>query len=195
MFLNLLAVAFVDDARLSASWVVGSDRGRLGWLELQLGLKPLLMATSRLRDASALQPMFEASDDEAVVCPESRLIDPDPGNVFICLQFVGKLGPEFVELLHCQGDRALWMFGYWLGLLGRFGFWWLRRRVERDFCAIVLPLGRRLKRKGGDEAGDWDGKEATLWENLIHDIERLEEDWGAATRPVGIDFMQGLASM
>ncbi|KAL6405073.1 hypothetical protein AUP68_11916 [Ilyonectria robusta] len=56
MFLNLLAVAFVDDARLSASWVVGSDRGRLGWLELQLGLKPLLMATSRLRDASALQP-------------------------------------------------------------------------------------------------------------------------------------------
>ncbi|KAH8721780.1 hypothetical protein BGZ61DRAFT_447438 [Ilyonectria robusta] len=64
MFLNLLAVAFVDDARLSASWVVGSDRGRLGWLELQLGLKPLLMATSRLRDASALQPMFEASDDE-----------------------------------------------------------------------------------------------------------------------------------
>lgn len=64
MFLSLLAFAFVDDARLSASWVVGSDRGRLGWLELQLGLKPLLMAASRFRDASALQPMFEASDDE-----------------------------------------------------------------------------------------------------------------------------------
>lgn len=220
MFLNLLAFAFADDARLSASWVVGSDRGRLGWLELQLGLKPLLMATSRFRDASALQPMFEASDDERPTlgsadhrftsipsswtallrpCPadrfdaavlqepllvlaESRLIDPEPGNIFICLQFVGKLGPEFVELLHCQDDRALWIFGYWLGLLGRFGFWWLRRRVERDFRAIVLYLGHRLKRKGGDEAGDWDGKEATLWENLIHDIERLEEDWGAAMR-------------
>ncbi|KAF7557101.1 hypothetical protein G7Z17_g968 [Cylindrodendrum hubeiense] len=223
MFLNLMAFAFVDDARVSASWVFGSDRARLGWLSLQLGLKPLLMATARFRDASALQPMFEASGtgwqtlssadlgftsipsrwtgllrpctadrlgpgilrEPLRALAESRLTAAEPCNIFIYLQFVGKLGPEFVELLHHQDDRALWAFGYWLGLLGRFRLWWLRRRVERDFGAIAMHLRRRLKQKGdkGDEgAGDWNVGEAKMWENLIDDLEGLERDWGDAMR-------------
>lgn len=56
------------------------------------------------------------------MCPSGEPfdnLDPDPGNIFICLQFVGKLGPEFVELLHWQDDCALCISGYWLGLLLR----------------------------------------------------------------------------
>lgn len=188
MMLNMLAFAAVDeDLDLSTSWVFSHDKNRLGWLELQLGLKPLLLATKSFRHQSLLQPMFAASDDEhktfstdttslervpegwteliscsldhcsmdaghgsgkeeatydqvlaepVRILAETERLHPSEENTFRYVQFAGKIGPEFLRLLYERDERALWIFGYWLGLLGRMGMWWSSRRVKRDWVAI-----------------------------------------------------------
>ncbi|KAH7126422.1 hypothetical protein B0J13DRAFT_565480 [Dactylonectria estremocensis] len=243
MCLNLLAFGFVEDGQ--ESWASDpmtsnstmTDSSRLAWLSLQLGLKPLLLATAQFRDASALQPMFEASgvwrcslnrhgsdssssssadlgftttpllwtgllrpratdrfDLDRVLRQPLRVLillaeTPDH-SLFSHLQFVGELEPAFVHLLRHADARALWIFGYWLGLLGRYGFWWLRRRVERDFGAIVVHLRRCLITYSDDEGssewnqgdGEWNQGEAHMWANLIDDLEQLENDWPSGMR-------------
>ncbi|KAB5585649.1 hypothetical protein GE09DRAFT_1234161 [Coniochaeta sp. 2T2.1] len=62
MMLNTLAFANVDDeSDIQQSWVYSEDKGRLGWLALQIGLKPLLLATRPFRSDSLLLPIFAAS--------------------------------------------------------------------------------------------------------------------------------------
>ncbi|OAA66896.1 hypothetical protein SPI_01472 [Niveomyces insectorum RCEF 264] len=70
IMINNLAFAGLngeDALDLNASWVFSRCADRLNWLGLQLGLKPLLAATAPFREASLLRPMYEASDEAALV--------------------------------------------------------------------------------------------------------------------------------
>ncbi|CAM1506187.1 Fc.00g058280.m01.CDS01 [Cosmosporella sp. VM-42] len=212
VFLNLLSFTFIEDPRISASWVFSSTKDRLVWLSIQLGLKPLLMTTEAFRDDSALQPMFEASDDDQHtfrrddvgldgipshwlrllipytgsagmpidtiifreplrVLAQSRLLEPKPENILLYVQFIGKLDTDFFQLLYDKDNRALWMFGYWLGLLGRFGSWWVRGRVERDYNAIVLYLNQQSAINHGDSGTN------DIWQALMTDLGGLRFNW------------------
>ncbi|KAK7408243.1 hypothetical protein QQX98_009606 [Neonectria punicea] len=79
--------------------------------------------------------------------------------------FLSKMKPEFRDLLYRRDERALWIFGYWLGLMRRFkGLWWCEERVNRDYQAILTWLGYlRLT--------DRPGSEGEMWEKMMKDLE------------------------
>ncbi|KAJ9662444.1 hypothetical protein H2198_001333 [Neophaeococcomyces mojaviensis] len=86
-----------------------------------------------------------------------RKVECIRSNTFRCLQFLSKIPPSFRALLHHRDERALWLFGYWLGLMCRFkDVWWFRKRVVRDHKAIVLWLKRlHLEQLPGTKGDDW----------------------------------------
>jgi len=200
MMLNTLAFAAVEDASdISQSWVFSDDEDRLGWLSLQTGLRPLLMATKEFRSESLLQFVFAASvchapqgsednrgydstdvrhwegHDSSLAEPARvlgivRRLAPLAGNLFRYVQFVGALGPEFLQLLHDRDEHALWMFGFWLGLIGRLpGMWWFSRRVQRDRTAIW----RFLHKKGVCER---EGGQGVLWRQRMDEYRAIDND-------------------
>ena len=179
MMLNTLAFAAVDDASaVHESWVFSADGDRLSWLSIQLGLRPLLMATSAFRSGSLLQPVFAASafiEDESdsiesgwedtsslLAQPMSVLrmisrLPPSEENLFRYVQFIGTLEPEFLQLLYSCDEQALWMFGVWLGLIDRLPrVWWFRKRVSRDRAAIWRFLHKKgVCEREGDQGMMW----------------------------------------
>ena len=86
-----------------------------------------------------------------------RKVENIHSNTFRCLQFLSKIPPSFRALLYHRDERALWLFGYWLGLMCRFkDVWWFSKRVTRDHKAIVLWLKRlHLEQLPGAEGKDW----------------------------------------
>ncbi|KAK4442550.1 sterol uptake control protein 2 [Podospora aff. communis PSN243] len=195
MMLNTLAFAAVDDpSAVHKSWVFSDDEDRLDWLSIQLGLRPLLMATSPFRSLSLLQPLFAASvctreEGEEIAQVENdtdesdeddgnplsgpmkvlkmiSLLPPCEENLFRYVQFIGALEPEFVQLLRRRDEHALWMFGVWLGLIGRLPrMWMFRKRVRRDRAAIRQFLERR-------EVCEREGRQGAMWRERMEEYDR-----------------------
>jgi hypothetical protein len=82
---------------------------------------------------------------------------PVRANVPKSLLFVSKIHPPFRKLLVERNEKALWIFGYWLGLMCRFDTaWWCRVRVRRDYEAVGLWLaGLGLEKRPGVEGLRW----------------------------------------
>lgn len=207
MLLNLLAFSTVDgsdDESVARSWVFSDSPDRLSWFALQLGYKPLLLATRPWHgDGSILHWMFDASDDdqhtyhggprhlhrvpahwlrlcdltpeddsgESIFYEPLRLLaevknlEPVAANYFLYLSPMGGFDLEFRDLLQANDERAMWVFGYWLGLSARFDHWWVRNMVRRDGRAIKLWLERRGVRERG-------GLEGQMWADLMDDLDR-----------------------
>jgi hypothetical protein len=88
----------------------------------------------------------------------------DEQNVFKDIQILGKLGPEFRALLYDRDERALWIFGYWLGLMGRFTeMWWCAKRVRMDYTAICVYLSEL-------QLTDRTGGEGELWREMLDEL-------------------------
>ncbi|KAF2115379.1 hypothetical protein BDV96DRAFT_646382 [Lophiotrema nucula] len=78
-------------------------------------------------------------------------------NVFANLQFLSKISPEYRKMLFDREPRALWIIGYWLGLMHRFdGTWWCSARVKRDYRAVRVWLGQELRQKPSGECEMWE---------------------------------------
>ena len=86
-----------------------------------------------------------------------RDLEPVRLNVFKNLYFLGKVQSEFRALLYDRDERALWLFGYWLGLMCRFKVvWWCDKRVRRDYKAIRMWLEQlHLTERPGIEGEMW----------------------------------------
>ncbi|KAF2670422.1 hypothetical protein BT63DRAFT_424367 [Microthyrium microscopicum] len=86
-----------------------------------------------------------------------RTLPPVGGSLFQHLSFLGKIQPRFRYLLYDRDERALWLFGYWLGLMSRFAtFWWCHKHAKRDHKAIGMWLGRlQLTERVGTEGETW----------------------------------------
>ncbi|KAI9849758.1 MAG: hypothetical protein M1838_006259 [Thelocarpon superellum] len=86
-----------------------------------------------------------------------RELEPVHANIFKNLQFLGKVQRDFRALLYDRDERALWLFGYWLGLMCRFeGMWWSDQRVRRDHKAIGIWLEQlHLPKRPGIEGDMW----------------------------------------
>ncbi|KAH8799814.1 hypothetical protein F5884DRAFT_117541 [Xylogone sp. PMI_703] len=207
MMLNTAILASIDDDDVGsmcprASWVFQGGKDSLRWLTLQMGLKPLLMATKMYHEKSVLQPIFRSSDEDDITSAEGgelgqvpetwarvtsagephtgafhdpvrmlakiRLLRPSPGNTLRYVRFIGTLEPEFLTLLENRDERALWIYGYWLGLMGRLKAWWCGRHMQRDRMAIRDFLMERAvcHRQNG---------EGKIWEQLMEDYNSVED--------------------
>lgn len=204
MLLNNLAFSRLETLDPLQSWVFDHREDRLSWLSLQMGMKPLLMATAPFRGQSLLGPMYKASDDgagnfsgkqstmervpahwmrlaagmderieavrgrgdqideehpfrEAVrLLAEIRRLPSSAEHTFLYVQFFKALDVRFVRLLYYGDEGALWMFGYWLGLMGRLDAWWCQRRATRDWMAIREFLSEAgVESRGGQDGDGW----------------------------------------
>lgn len=163
------------DARVPDAWVELFGIGRKppeGWGKRSL-LDPLEKRKSKKKKQK--KQSLSLDDDEDArdhlfreplfLLAETRELAPTMANVFHYLQFLGKLEPEFKTLLYDRDPRAMWAFGYWLGLVCRFDYiWWVTRRARRDFAAIVIWL-----RSSG--VTERPGREGTLWAEMLADLE------------------------
>lgn len=86
-----------------------------------------------------------------------RVIDPSQSNIFLNLMFLTKIHGDFRFLLYNKDERALWLFGYWLGIMCRYdGIWWSEQRVRRDYQAVCMWLEElQLSRRAGDDGLYW----------------------------------------
>lgn len=204
MLLNNLAFSRLETLDPMESWVFDGREDRLSWLSLQMGLKPLLMATAPFRTQSLLGPLYDASDDgvgtfsgrgatldrvpahwlqlatdmderiisvggadeeiderqpfrEAVrLLTEIRPLPPSLDNTFLYVAFFKALDVRFVRLLYDRDEGALWMLGYWLGLMGRLDTWWCQKRAKRDWTAIrQFLIERGVELRAGEEGDRW----------------------------------------
>ncbi|GJN73399.1 C6 transcription factor [Purpureocillium lilacinum] len=199
----------------SASWVFSTREDRLGWMALQAGLRPLLIAMAPYQPqiADYLGSVFLGVDESsllirrlsqvpdnipshwveafglhgvsdnfgcestdayrvpATVLANLRNLEPVPHNVFLYLMFMGKTHGEFRALLLRRDDRALWLVGYWLGLMCRFeGLWWCQQRARRDYEAVCMWLDCRQLKKSKDSLGD-----VCMWTSLMEDLATVSE--------------------
>ncbi|KAF2833886.1 hypothetical protein CC86DRAFT_16255 [Ophiobolus disseminans] len=214
--LNVITFALPDSQSATAndpksSWVFETHDECLGWLDLQIGLRPLLLSMSTYFDATIdfLGPIFfgpdratwefkkmaqavdlipqtwidffgfqdlttqrEGSCDQVgnvfrapvLILAQLRNAEARPGNVYKSIQFLMKFHKECRALLRERDDRAMWLFGYWLGLLCRFEkIWWCKKRARRDYAAICMWLRERpLSQRPGDEGRAWQKMMAEL---------------------------------
>ncbi|KAH8898894.1 hypothetical protein GQ53DRAFT_710744 [Thozetella sp. PMI_491] len=100
-----------------------------------------------------------------------RRLEPTKANMFRYMQFIGRLEPEFRDLLYDRDPKAMWAVGYWMGLVCRFqNLWWLLRRTHRDYVAVTLWLeSLHLDKKPEPEGSMWaemleDLRDACIWE-------------------------------
>ncbi|OAA68302.1 c6 zinc finger domain containing protein [Niveomyces insectorum RCEF 264] len=103
------------------------------------------------------------------VVAEIRHIPPNDRNLLVYFQFMGQLENDFRQKLFERDEKALWLFGMWMGLLCRYNHvWWTRRRTRCDFRAIRLWLHLvGVHQRPGDEG--------RLWRELLKD---LDGTWG-----------------
>lgn len=200
MLLNLLSFSYADSEDPSTSWVFSDAPNRFDWFNLQMGFKPLLMATYAFREDTILQWMYKSADDgkgtfqreglslenvpeswktlcglldnpskdnifyePARVLAELKRLEYREGTFFLHLSFFSKMSVEFRLLLEAFDERAMWLMGYWFGLLNRFSFWWLRILVKRDFKAVCMWFDQRHVEKRTGEKGK-------LWTELMDDL-------------------------
>jgi hypothetical protein len=103
----------------------------------------------------------------AIVLAQLRHLEPVPETIFTNLFFLGKMDTEFRELLFQRDRRALWLFGYWLGLMCRYQkVWWFESRVTRDYKAVCLWLDGV-----NDDNDDNDNDE---WKVMMDELKGLE---------------------
>jgi hypothetical protein len=88
---------------------------------------------------------------------QNRTLKPVSYNLFRNLYFLSKMQPAFRDLLFMRDEKALWVFGYWLGLMCRFEqVWWCHSRTRRDYEAIRLYLNQNnVTERPGTEGKEW----------------------------------------
>ncbi|KAK2593460.1 hypothetical protein QQS21_008833 [Conoideocrella luteorostrata] len=112
------------------------------------------------RDAKPGHRMF----DPIRILKEINGLEPIPGHFFLYVNLIGDLDGEFRDELERRDERAMWVIGYWLGLLCRYDFWWLRKRAVLDYRAVRRWLNEQQVR-------DRPGTEGIMWMQLMDDLE------------------------
>ena len=93
-----------------------------------------------------------------------RNTEPRAEYFLIYMSWFGTLDKDFYHLLNQQDERALWVIGYWYGLLARYDVWWCSPKAFGDYNHILLWI----KSRGVFEKN---GLTAAIWEKLIRDLE------------------------
>ncbi|KAE8440522.1 hypothetical protein EG329_007268 [Mollisiaceae sp. DMI_Dod_QoI] len=101
----------------------------------------------------------------AIALAYLRGIDPSQSKIFLNLMFLTKIHGDFRSFLYNKDERAVWIFGYWLGLMCRYeGTWWCEQRVRRDYRAVRMWLDELQL---GERAGD----DGLYWKAMMRELE------------------------
>jgi hypothetical protein len=126
---------------------------------------------------AAARPIIGSVPDtswEAVVAPliqasRLRYLQPIPSNIFHHFAFLAKMHPRFRLLLRRRDRRAMWLYGFWSGLMCRFeNLWWAKDRSRRNHRAIISWFRKsRVTIPVGEEA--------FLWDRMISELEEAPD--------------------
>jgi len=102
----------------------------------------------------------------AIALAYLRGIDPQQSKIFLNLMFLTKIHGDFRLLLYKKDERAMWLFGYWLGLMCRYkGIWWCEQRVRRDYQAVCMFLDKlHLSERAGEDG--------LYWKDMMQELEQ-----------------------
>jgi hypothetical protein len=88
-----------------------------------------------------------------------RLVEPRTANLCKNLLFVWKMSVQFRSLLCNRDERAVWLFGYWFGLLCRYQrAWWCEKCSRENYFAICIFLDQLHLAEQPGLAGNMWGK-------------------------------------
>ncbi|MCJ1486304.1 hypothetical protein MMC06_006481 [Schaereria dolodes] len=125
----------------------------------------------RIRPIAPVKP-GEILRPAVIILAQLLNVPPVRWNVFRNLPFLAKAHSGFRDLLYNRDGRALWLFGYWLGLMSRYeGLWWCDKRVRRDYMAIRMWLEQaQFTSRPGAEGEIWKEmmKEFDIASILVH---------------------------
>ncbi|KAK3356718.1 hypothetical protein B0T25DRAFT_452576 [Lasiosphaeria hispida] len=167
---GFLSVVFLGKGARSLSFVEACARGG-GPVEMPESWK-------RFFGMESLMDLTECTDDSlkragdvfnplVTAVLQLRCLEPLPSNAFRCFQFVGKMQPDFLSRLYDRDGKALWLLGYWLGIMSRFrSIWWCQGRVARDYAAIRMWLNR--PHPPGRQPS-----EAKQWEEMMVEFDKV----------------------
>jgi hypothetical protein len=149
ILLNLLNFAFIEDKDPFTSWVFDPSPDRLWWLGIQLGLKPLLIATRPFRGDSLLEPIYDAGDDvintysrcdlglEGVPEGWVRLISVSDAKYFPESNHINILHEPIRILAHVRNvEPKEWTLYQYLQFIGKIDTPFLQLLYERDERAL-----------------------------------------------------------
>jgi hypothetical protein len=115
-------------------------------------------------------PLLEPARVLAQACD----MPPHADSFLSYVRFVGALDTDsrFRGLLEARDPRAVWLLGYWLGLMGRFRpfCWWLRGRVKKEWRAIC----EWLRQQGGSGSGMEERERGSVWGLPMSEIEEAD---------------------
>ena len=110
------------------------------------------------------ESFFTLNSDDGILLEPARVLarlrnaEPRADSFILYVQFIGALDMNyrFRNMLEARYERAIWLLGYWLGLMCRFNWWWMRPRVNREWRAVCLWLDQRgVKERPGEEGRVW----------------------------------------
>jgi hypothetical protein len=94
-----------------------------------------------------------------------RSIHPPQSMILLNWVFLTKIHGDLKSLLYNRDERALWLLGYWLGLICRYeGIWWCERRVRRDYEAVCMRLHELY-------LGERAGVDGLYWKDMMQELE------------------------
>lgn len=116
----------------------------------------------------------KSNSDDGILLEPARMLarardaEPRAESLTLYVQFIGTLDMNyrFHDMLEARDERAIWLLGYWLGLMSRLGWWWMRTRVNREWRAVCLWLDQRGVRERP-------GEEGRAWRVLMSELERV----------------------
>lgn len=89
---------------------------------------------------------MEVFGEPARFLAEIKELQPTPQFAPMYANFVGALDVEFRfrSLLLQRDERAIWLLGYWMGLLCRLDCWWMRGRAQLEWQATCMWMEERV---------------------------------------------------
>ena len=95
------------------------------------------------------------------ILAETNVLEPRPEYFFYYVNVVRTLNVAFRAELEARRPRAVWIIGYWIGLMCRYDFWWMRTTARRDHRAACTWLQSLHLQRRPDGA---------MWAKLLDDL-------------------------
>lgn len=151
-----LTAHIVETRIIIGQTMFGSEQGQ--WPTPDFAFKPKHLPDVWIEALDLNAPFSrEVFGQSAMILKELEDVKPLSLNVLKNLLFVWKMSPQFRLLLSQREERAMWMFGYWLGLMRRYqGVWWCYKRVTREYEAVYNVLDQlRLPERPDPKGQSW----------------------------------------
>lgn len=149
--------------------------GKAGWREIRKFQSLSIVPESWIRAFKLKNDSFSCESSNAdqnnifgpatIALAYLRSIHPPQSMILFNWVFLLKIHGDLKSLLYNRDERALWLLGYWLGLMCRYeGIWWCERRVRRDYEAVRMRLHEM-------HLGERAGLDGLYWKDMMQELE------------------------